>query len=176
MTQNHPRGGSLPKPENFDQINLDRSQQIYKERFANAADFTFLFVGAVNEATLKPLLEKYIGSLPAQAKKENFKDLGIRPPYRMVDTVFTKGTEPQSQVNIVFTTPAVFNPAEQYALVSLGELLSIKLVEKLREEKGGVLRSGCLWQHGQIALSQCFIYYFFPLCSGKCGFAYPGGP
>lgn len=41
MTQSHPRGGGLPKPENFDQINLDRSQQIYKERFANAADFTF---------------------------------------------------------------------------------------------------------------------------------------
>ena len=142
MTQNHPRGGGIPKPENFDQINLDRSQQIYKERFANAADFTFLFVGALNEATLKPLLEKYIGSLPALPKKENFKDLGIRPPYRMVDTVFLKGSEPQSQVNMVFTGPAVFNPVEQYALVSLGELMSIKLVEKLREEKGSVYGVG----------------------------------
>ena len=142
MTQNHPRGGGIPKPENFDQINLDRSQQIYKERFANAADFTFLFVGALNEATLKPLLEKYIGSLPALPKKENFKDLGIRPPYRMVDTVFLKGSEPQSQVNMVFTGPAVFNPADQYALVSLGELMSIKLVEKLREEKGSVYGVG----------------------------------
>lgn len=142
MTQNHPRGGGIPKPENFDQINLDRSQQIYKERFANAADFTFLFVGALNEATLKPLLEKYIGSLPALPKKENFKDLGIRPPYRMVDTVFLKGSEPQSQVNMVFTGPAVFNPTDQYALVSLGELMSIKLVEKLREEKGSVYGVG----------------------------------
>ncbi|MBL0267902.1 MAG: insulinase family protein [Chitinophagaceae bacterium] len=162
MTQNHPRGGSLPKPENFDQINLDRSQQIYKERFANAADFTFLFVGAVNEATLKPLLEKYIGSLPAQAKKENFKDLGIRPPYRMVDTVFTKGTEPQSQVNIVFTTPAVFNPAEQYALVSLGELLSIKLVEKLREEKGGVYGVGAYGSMAKLPYPNASFTISFP--------------
>jgi len=162
MTQNHPRGGSLPKPENFDQINLDRSQQIYKERFANAADFIFLFVGAVNEATLKPLLEKYIGSLPAQAKKENFKDLGIRPPYRMVDTVFTKGTEPQSQVNIVFTTPAVFNPAEQYALVSLGELLSIKLVEKLREEKGGVYGVGAYGSMAKLPYPNASFTISFP--------------
>lgn len=46
MTQNHPRAGGLPKPEDFDKINLDRSIQIYKERFSNAGDFTFLFVGS----------------------------------------------------------------------------------------------------------------------------------
>ncbi len=162
MTQNHPRGGGFPKAENFDQINLDRSQQIYKERFANAADFTFLFVGAVNEATLKPLLEKYIGSLPALPRKENFKDLGIRPPYRQIDTVFTKGTEPQSQVNIVFTTPAVYNPAEQYALVSLGELLSIKLVEKLREEKGGVYGVGAYGSMAKLPYANASFTISFP--------------
>ena len=162
MTQNHPRGGGLPKAENFDQINLDRSLQIYKERFANAADFTFLFVGAVNEATLRPLLEKYIGSLPALPKKENFKDLGIRPPYRAIDTVLTKGTEPQSQVNIVFTTPAVYNPAEQYALVSLGELLSIKLVEKLREEKGGVYGVGAYGSMAKLPYANASFTISFP--------------
>lgn len=41
MTQNHPRAGGLPRSEDFDKINLDRSIQIYKERFANAGDFTF---------------------------------------------------------------------------------------------------------------------------------------
>ena len=76
MTQNHPRAGGLPKSEDFDKINLDRSIQIYKERFANAGDFTFLFVGSFDEETIKPLIEKYIGSLPGNAQKETFQRPG----------------------------------------------------------------------------------------------------
>lgn len=138
MTQNHPRAGALPKPTDFDKINLDRSIQIYKERFSNAGDFTFLFTGSFDEDSIKPLLEKYIGSLPAIAKKESYRDLGIRPPKGKVDKVITKGEDPKSLVNLVFTVPAVYNTNEAYALLSLGELMNIKLVEQLREEKAGV--------------------------------------
>jgi len=138
MTQNHPRAGALPKPTDFDKINLDRSIQIYKERFSNAGDFTFLFTGSFDEDSIKPLLEKYIGSLPAIAKKESYRDLGIRPPKGKVDKVITKGEDPKSLVNLVFTVPALYNNNEAYALLSLGELMNIKLVEQLREEKGGV--------------------------------------
>lgn len=138
MSQNHPRAGGLPTPEDFDKINLDRSIQIYKERFANAADFTFIFVGSFDEASIKPLLEKYIGSLPFSSKKENFKDLGIRPPVGMIDKEFIKGSDPKSQVNLVFTSPVTFNSSDAFALKSLADVVDIKLVEQLREEKGGV--------------------------------------
>ncbi|MBI5858119.1 MAG: insulinase family protein [Sphingobacteriales bacterium] len=138
MTQNHPRAGGLPKPEDFDKINLDRSVQIYKERFANAGDFTFLFVGAISEDTLKPLLERYIGSLPGSTAKENFKDLGIRPPSGKVEKVVNKGSEPQSMVNIVFTSPVPYNAKDNFTLQSLADVMNIKLIEQLREEKGGV--------------------------------------
>ncbi len=138
MTQNHPRAGGLPKSEDFDKINLDRSIQIYKERFANAGDFTFLFVGSFEEETIKPLLEKYIGSLPGTAQKEAFKDLGIRPPTGKVDKVITKGADPKSVVSIIFTAPVPYNSNDGYALRSLGEVMDIKLVEQLREEKGSV--------------------------------------
>ncbi|HEY6064490.1 MAG TPA: insulinase family protein, partial [Chitinophagaceae bacterium] len=138
MTQNHPRAGGLPKPEDFDKINFDRSIQIYKERFANAGDFTFLFVGSFDEETIRPLLEKYIGSLPSTGVKENFRDLGIRPPAGKVDKVITRGADPKSVVNIIFTGPSAYNTTDAYALRSLGEVMDIKLVEQLREEKGGV--------------------------------------
>lgn len=138
MTQNHPRGGGIPKPEDFDKINLDRSLQIYKERFANAADFTFVFVGAVNEETIKPLLEKYIGSLPGNTKREKYKDLGIRPPAGKVEKMINKGADPKSMVTMVFTGPAAYTSSDAYALSSLGEIMTIKLTEQLREEKGGV--------------------------------------
>ncbi|HWR33167.1 MAG TPA: insulinase family protein [Chitinophagaceae bacterium] len=138
MTQNHPRAGGLPKPEDFDKINLDRSIRIYKERFANAGDFTFLFVGSFNEDSIRPLIEKYIGSLPGNTIKENFKDLGIRPPSGKVEKLVNKGSEPQSVVNIVFTSPVPYNAKENYLLQSLAEIMNIKLIEQLREEKGSV--------------------------------------
>lgn len=75
MTKNHPRAGGIPKPEDLDKVNLDRSIQIYKERFANAGDFTFFFVGSFNEDSIKPLIEKYIGSLPSVPKKKHIKTL-----------------------------------------------------------------------------------------------------
>ncbi len=138
MTKNHPRAGGLPKSEDFDKINLDRSIQIYKERFANAGDFTFLFVGSFNEETIKPLLEKYIGSLPSIPKKETFKDLGIRPPAGKVEKIITKGEDPKSVVAMVFTSPAVYNTNDAFALNSLADIMNIKLTEELREEKGSV--------------------------------------
>lgn len=161
MTQNHPRGGGLPQPGDFDRISLDRSLAIYRERFANAGDFTFFFVGAFEEKDLAPLIEKYIGSLPGKPAKENFRDLGIRPPSGKVEKSISKGEEPQSLVTMQFIKPATYNAADAYLLRSLGDLLSIKLVEKLREEKGsvyGISASGTLnkYPYGYSAFSITF--------------------
>lgn len=162
MTQNHPRAGGLPKPEDFDKINSDRSIQIYKERFANAGDFTFLFVGSIDEETLKPLLEKYIGSLPSSSKKENFKDLGIRPPNSKINKVITKGADPKSLVALVFNKPVQYNYTDAYVLRSLGELLNIKLVEQLREEKGGVYGINAYGNINKIPYSSSSFSITFP--------------
>ena len=135
LTQNNPRGGGIPKPEDMDKVNLDRAWDFYKQRFADASDFTFFFVGSFETEKIKPLLETYLGSLPSQNKKENFKDLGIRPPKGKIDKTVKKGTEPKSQVSIVFTGPAKYDAREAYALRSLGEVMDIKLIEQLREEK-----------------------------------------
>jgi zinc protease len=138
LSRNHPRAGGLPKPEDFDKIDPDRSIAIFRERFANAGDFTFFFVGAFEEDSIKPFIEKYIGSLPGKPVKENFRDLGIRPPTGMVDKAISKGAEQQSQVALYFITPAQYSQSDAFKIKSLGELLSIKLVENLREEKGSV--------------------------------------
>lgn len=138
MTKNHPRAGGVPKPEDLDKISLDASYRIYKERFANAGDFTFVFVGSLNEDNIKPLLEKYIGSLPGKPQKESFRDLGIRNPSGKIDKIVNKGADPKSFVTMVFNQPAVYSSKDAYALSCLGEIMTIKLVEQLREEKGGV--------------------------------------
>lgn len=162
MTRNHPRAGGLPRSEDFDKINLDRSIQIYKERFANAGDFTFLLVGSFEETTIKPLLEKYIGSLPSSAKKESFKDLGIRPPAGKIDKVITKGADPKSLVSLVFTGPAAYNTNDGYALRSLAEVMDIKLIEQLREEKGSVYGVSAFGSINKIPYSYSTFSISFP--------------
>ncbi len=137
LTQNNPRGGGIPKPEDFDKIDLDRAYAIYKDRFADASDFTFVMVGNFETEKIKPLLETYLGSLPALNRKETFRDLGIRPPSGMVQETFEKGADPKSQVLISFTG-TFKNKEERYLMRSLAEVLTIKLIENLREEKGGV--------------------------------------
>jgi zinc protease len=164
MTQNHPRAGGLPQPEDFDKINLDRSVQIYKERFANAGDFTFLFVGSFDEDSIKPLLERYIGSLPGNTARENFKDLGIRPPAGKVEKIVNKGSEPQSMANIVFTSPVPYNANDNFVLQSLADVMNIKLIEQLREEKGGVYGVSASGRLNKYPYSNASITISFP-CS-----------
>jgi zinc protease len=162
LTKNHPRAGRFPKNEDFNKISLDRAIQIYKERFANAGDFTFFFVGSLNEDSLRRLVTKYIGSLPGTPKKETYRDLGIRPPTGKVEKQINKGSEQQSQVNMVFTGPATYNSDDAYALRSLGELLTIKLVEQLREEKGSVYGVGAFGNMQKVPYQHTMFNISFP--------------
>lgn len=142
LTQNHPRGGGFPTAEELDKITYDRSYEIYQDRFADAGDFTFFFVGNFKIEELKPLLETYLGSLPTSNRNESWKDLGIRPPKDKVDAVVNKGTDKKSMVTIVYTGKTKYNKENNYNLKSLGELLTNKLIDLLREEKGGVYGVG----------------------------------
>ncbi len=137
MTQNHPRAGGIPTPEDYDKIDLDRAFKIYQERFADASDFTFVMIGNFEVDKIKPWLETYLGSLPSINRNESFKDLGIRTPEGMVSEKFEQGKDPKSQVMISFNGEYKKNE-ERYLMRSLAEVLTIKLIENLREEKGGV--------------------------------------
>ena len=142
LTQNHPRGGGFPTPEDMEAIDFDTAMEVYRERFADAGDFTFYLVGNFEVEEIKPMLEQYLGSLPSKNREETWKDLGIRPPEGMVEKSIRKGTEPKSTVRLIFTGETKYDPEKAYHLSSLGELLSIKLIEQLREEKSGVYSIG----------------------------------
>ena len=102
MTQNNPRGGRLPRPEDFDKIKLSQAINIYKQRFANASDFYFYFVGNFTLDSVKSYVDEYIASLPSTSQKETWKDLGIRPPKGIVHDDFYKGADERSSVSIRF--------------------------------------------------------------------------
>ena len=135
--------------EALNEVKPDRAYQIFKERFSNASDFTFVFVGAVDLATLKPLAEQYIGSLPA-GRKEMWKDAGIKPPTGVIEKVVHKGTEPKSISQVIFTGPFQYNEANQFALRALSEVMQYKLIETLREQLSGTYSPGIFGQSSRI--------------------------
>jgi zinc protease len=123
--------------DRIDEMNLDKSLSFYRDRFADASDFTFVFVGKMDLATMKPLVEKYLGGLPATHRKETWKDVGIRAPSGVVEKRVDKGIEPKSEAAIVFTGPFQYDPMHRVALRAMTLVLEGRLHEALREQLGG---------------------------------------
>jgi zinc protease len=136
LSQDHPRARPLT-PALVDRMDLDKSLAFYKERFADASDFTFVFVGSFDLPTIKPLVERYLGSLPALHRKETARDVGIRPPATVVEKQVVKGVEPKSQVGIVFTGPFSNTELSRLQIGTMAEMLSGNLHQTLRENLGG---------------------------------------
>ena len=142
MYGDNPRYMGFPTPEALDTANYDLAYTKYKERFADAGDFKFYFVGNVDEVKLKAYAEKYLASLPSKNSKENYKVSDFRPLTGQHTKMVEKGKDPKSAVRITYHGPTTYDAKEAHALTSLGEILSIKLIEKLREEEGGVYGAG----------------------------------
>ena len=138
----HERGPRAPSVEMFDKIVVQRAYDIYKERFGNAAGFTFIFVGKFDVAELKNLCEVYLASLPANGAASTFRDIGMRPVKGVVKKEVYRGKDPKSFIAMQFTGEAPYSDAEQLKIQMLVELMNIKLIEKLREEIGGMYSGG----------------------------------
>jgi len=136
LTQGHPRARPLTA-ESVDQMNLDRSMAFYKNRFADASDFTFVFVGSFDLPAIKPLVERYLASLPALHRVEAAVDRGVRPPPGIVERKVVKGVDPRSQVAIVFTGPLQNDPMHRLLLETMSQMLGGNLHRTLREDLSG---------------------------------------
>jgi zinc protease len=118
-------------------MDLDRTLAFYKDRFADASDFTFVFVGSFDPAALRPFVERYVASLPSIGRKETFKDANIRTPSAVVERKVEKGIEPKSQTNIVFSGPFDYNQEQRIVIRAAASILQTRLREILREDLGG---------------------------------------
>jgi len=120
-----------------DEWNLDKSLAFYKDRFADASDFTFVFVGSFDLATIRPLVERYLGALPSIRRKETWKDVGVRAPTGIIEKKVEKGIEPKSLAAIVFSGPFEFDQTHRVSIRAMTEILQNRLLEIIREELGG---------------------------------------
>jgi zinc protease len=118
---------------------LDRAAMVsfYKERFSNAADFTFFMVGAFKIDEALPLLTRYVAALPSTGKAvSRFKDVGISFPTGSERVRVEKGKEPKSETRLSFFADPPIEENEQTRVEAATEVLEIALRDILREELG----------------------------------------
>ncbi|MCZ4224863.1 M16 family metallopeptidase [Pedobacter rhodius] len=127
-----------PGIEKLEQIDLDKSYNIFRQAFSDASNFTFTFVGDFDINKVKPLVEKYLGALPSAYKHEKAKDLGIHPPSGKITKIISAGLEPKATVRLTFSGNYDFGYENNLNMDAIAEVLQIKLIERLREEESGV--------------------------------------
>jgi zinc protease len=135
LTGHHPRARPLTV-EALGGLDQDRALAFYRDRFASVEDFVFVLVGALDPEVIRPLVERYLGALPAVEREDGWVDLDIDPPDGVVQKVVRRGIEPQSRTAMVFTGPFEYTHENRLRIRVLASVLESRLRENLREVLG----------------------------------------
>lgn len=126
-----------------DHLNYDRMIEIYKQCFANPGSFVITFVGTVDEATMRPLVEQYLASLPAGNKNATYRELNIPKRTGEYKNIFTQKMEtPKASVFNYLRSSVERNQKNTMTLSALKQVLDIVYVRTVREEEGGTYGVG----------------------------------
>ncbi len=131
-----------PESADIQKVDLDKALAFYKGRFGDATDFTFVIVGAFDQAKMKALVETYLASLPAKGRKEKEKDPGVRRAGGVIKKSWALGSEPKARVAVTFHGDEKWSRDKDRDMFILGQVLSMRLREILREDMGGVYGVG----------------------------------
>jgi zinc protease len=136
MSSNHPLSQPLTVAD-INALDPNISLRVFKDRFKDFSDFTFVIVGAVEPATMKPLVEQWLAALPGGGRKETPVDPGIRPPTGVITKVVRKGVEQQATTAMFITGDLEWTRERSMHTTFISEILQIRLRERLREDLGG---------------------------------------
>lgn len=143
MYNNDPRSPmAIPTEEVLKNVDADRVLEIYKNEFSNADGFHYFIVGNVDEATLKPLMETYLASLPAKGTTPKFVDNGLRPKAGNNTFIFAKGKEQKSLTLPFYYGSMPFTEEMSLKASLLGDILTLRIIEKIREEMAAIYSGG----------------------------------
>jgi len=137
MSSSHPRA-RWPTPEGVQAVDMDKALAFHKARFGDMSDLTFVIVGAVDLKTLRPLVEKWIGSLPGGGRVETETDIGVRMPGKVFEKTWRLGKEDKAQVQVILHADEAWDRDSDRDLRILADVLGVRLREVLREDLGGV--------------------------------------
>lgn len=137
--------------EDLDKIDYDRIMQIWKERFSNARGYEFYFVGNFDEATIRPLIEQYIASLPSQKKVADWKDVDDFADGKINNTFTRKMESPKALAFKLWHMPMAYNLENSVLADAAGQVLMMVYLKDIREDAsaaytvqavGGLRRTG----------------------------------
>ena len=143
MYNNHPRVVMM-KPEMVDQIDYDRILEMYNDRFKDASDFTFYFVGNIDLETAKPLIAEYLGALPAINRKETFKDTKMSIRKGVYKNEYAKEQQtPTATIVFLYSGKAPYTLKNDILLSFATQVLDLVNTEEVREKDGGTYGVNC---------------------------------
>ena len=135
--KNHPTERLFDK-KLMSEMSFDKMKTIYTSRFGNAGDFKFFIVGDVSKETIKPLLEKYIASIPTTNEREEWKDNSVDWINNKIDKdVFLEMKDPKTSVRVVIKNDMKYSLKNSILMRAMGDVLQLRYTESLREEEGG---------------------------------------
>ena len=144
MYNNHPRVVMM-KPEMVDQIDYDRILEMYNDRFKDASDFTFYFVGNIDLETAKPLIAEYLGALPAINRKETFKDTKMSIRKGVYKNEYAKEQQtPTATIVFLYSGKAPYTLKNDILLSFATQVLDMVYTEEVREKEGGTYGVNCM--------------------------------
>ncbi|KAA6323850.1 Protease 3, partial [termite gut metagenome] len=134
---NHPRTLRL-KMNRLDEANYDKILSLYNDRYKDAGDFTFIFVGNIDTQEVKPYIELYLASLPTNHRVETFKDLNIPIRKGIYKNEFIREQETAKASNLIlYSGKCDYNLKNNILISVASQILHIVYTEKVREDEGG---------------------------------------
>ena len=161
MYGNHPMAMRV-KSDMIDKIDYNRIMEMYKDRFKEAGDFTFLFVGNINLEEAKPLIETYLGGLPTINRKENFKDIEMNIQKGVHKNVFEKQLEtPKATVLSIISGECELNPKNSLLMTMLSQTMDMVYIETIREKEGASYGVSTAGQMNMYPKSEAIFQIYF---------------
>ena len=143
LSCHNPRHKSM-EVSDLEKVDYDRILQIAKERTANAAAYTFTICGNYDEATIRPLIEQYLASLPAKGKVVKSKDVSSDFKGVVINNFKHKAETPKAIGVMLWYSKDMKYTLENSIKASMaGQILSMEYLKKIREDASAAYTVGC---------------------------------
>lgn len=164
LYQGNKRAHLIESADDFDKINPDHAIAFYRERICNPNGMYFTFVGSFNEETIRPLIEKYIGGIPAGPVPAGCKSIGLNTKPGQFNFTLHKGSEPKAMLVHYFTGPIRYDAEENFRLTQLNGVINNRIVDTIREKMGAIYGGGCYGSIDKFPQEEFLVQSYFP-CS-----------
>jgi len=158
VSNNNPRTMIIPKVSQIDQVDFEMLHNFYGDRFSDASGFTFFLVGNFDIKRITPMLQSYLGGLPAKESEETWNNVDIPFPDGITELTLKKGLEDKSMVAIVMSNSYDYSKEYNLTIKMMMKILSNKLRESMREDQSGVYGVRAAAQTSQYPETECKVF------------------